>query len=70
VKKLPVCLGLTCLIVAAAVLSGCGGTKTKTGSRKKSVIETARTRTVQVGDIEMAYKISWGGPRARGAEDA
>ena len=55
-RKLPVCLGLTCLIIAVAVLSGCGGTETKTASPKKSVIDTAKTRKVQVGDIEMAYK--------------
>lgn len=55
-RKLPVYLCLTCLIVAAAVLSGCGGSETKTGIQKKSVIDTAETRKVQVGDIEMAYK--------------
>ena len=55
-KKLTVCLALTCLIVAVAVLSGCGGIKTKTGSQKKSVVDSAATNKVQVGDIEMAYK--------------
>jgi len=44
------------LIPGLLVVSGCGGTETKTVSPKKSVVDIARTRKVQVDDIEMAYK--------------
>jgi pimeloyl-ACP methyl ester carboxylesterase len=58
VKKTPAVLLLVALLLAAAIIAGCGEKAAeKVGGDGTPTADAAEVKTVQVGDIEVAYKV-------------
>jgi pimeloyl-ACP methyl ester carboxylesterase len=57
-KKTLLILGLVALLLTASMITGCGQNEVESGSGEENVAaDEAEVKTVEVGDIEIAYKV-------------